>query len=550
MKKLSRRKVLKLMGLSTVGGVLAACAPAVTPTTAPKETEPTAATKATQAVPTPKPEVIEIKVSLWDIQNSFPEGEPDAIAEMVSDRFSIKLTPVNVGWGDADEKYNTWAASGQLPDIIGAIAMPGTGRYYQWIGDGVVRPLPDVSDYSEIRRLMELPELTAFAVEGQDYFLPRLTYSDPAWWAMDRGLTARKDWMAKLGMTDPKTEQDYIDLTVAFAKNDPDGNGADDTTGFTPVAPWIMISQGWTGFGYTDWPWMRDSTDGKYRQACSGERTFAMMQFFKRMYQAGGLDPDFATLESGQAVDKFAAGKVGILGRQVSPKHLKIVMDSWVKLQPGMDFVDSIVILHGPTVDGSYTRFAEKAYWSESYIEANVDDAKMDRILQLYNWLYSEEGLYTMQYGIRDKDFTVDRDENVVLMTPVDEETGLHTPTSELYPFTYAMSYLAAWSGDLLQYKDPGIPQDIRELCEAERDHRVANWKDPEVNWAVQAIDVPEKQEMAAVQFTDDWVRFVMDASGKPDRELYDAMKQNWDANGYAAAVEAIAAKAKELGIE
>lgn len=546
MKKLSRRDALKLMGLSTVGGILAACTPA-DPTTVPEGPEPTTATQATP--PPAPPEIVEITVSLWDIQNSFPEGEePDAIHQYVIDRFNVKLTPVNVGWGDADEKYNTWAASGQLPDIIGAIAMPGTGRYYQWIEDGVVRPLPDVSGYGEIRQLMRLPEVTAFAVDGQNYFLPRATYSDPAWWAMDRGLTVRKDWMEQMGFTDPTTEEDYIEMLTAFAKDDPDGNGEDDTVGFTPVAPWIMTSQGWTGFGYTDGRWMRD-VDGKYRIATSGEKTFYMMQFFKRMFQAGGLDPDFATLESGQAVDKFASGKVGMLGRQVSPKHLRIVMDSWVTLQPDLDFVESIQILHGPTVDGSYTRFTEKAYWSESYIEASVDDTKMERILELYNWLYSEDGLYTMQFGRSGEDYTVDTDGNIVLLTEVNEETGLHVSTSELYPFTYAMGYLAAWSGDLLQYQDPAIPQEIRDLCTAERDLRVNDWKDPEVNWSIQAIDVPEKQEMS-VQFGDDWVRFVMDESGESDEALYEAMKENWDANGYAAAVDAITAKAKELGIE
>jgi hypothetical protein len=167
----------------------------------------------------------------------------------------------------------------------------------------------------------------------------------------------------------------------------------------------------------------------------------------------------------------------------------------------------------------------------------------------LYNWLYSEDGLYTMQFGRSGEDYTVDTDGNIVLLTEVNEETGLHVSTSELYPFTYAMGYLAAWSGDLLQYQDPAIPQEIRDLCTAERDLRVNDWKDPEVNWSIQAIDVPEKQEMS-VQFGDDWVRFVMDESGESDEALYEAMKENWDANGYAAAVDAITAKAKELGIE
>ena len=181
MKKLSRRNALKLFGLTTAGSVLAACAPA-TSTTAPEAPKPTATTASAVVEPTAttaaavveptataaaaEMPVIDLKVSLWDIANSFPEGEPDAIAKYVSDKFKVNLIPVNVGWSDADEKYNTWAASGQLPDIIGALAMPGTARYFQWISDGVVRALPDTSGYSEISKLMKLPEVTAFDVKG------------------------------------------------------------------------------------------------------------------------------------------------------------------------------------------------------------------------------------------------------------------------------------------------------------------------------------------------------------------------------------------------
>jgi putative aldouronate transport system substrate-binding protein len=319
--------------------------------------------------------------------------------------------------------------------------------------------------------------------------------------------------------------------------------------GYTLTGAWILWSQGWTGFGYTDGRWMKD-TDGNISQAISGEKTFYMMQFFKRMFQAGGLDPDFATLASQQGREIFASGKAGLLGNQVSPKHMYIVMKQWATLQPDIDYLENVKLLHGPTVDGSFTRFTEKAYWSESYIEASVDDTKMDRILQLYDWLYSEDGLYTMQFGQSGKDYVIDTDGNVELLTPIDDETGLHVSTSEIYPFTYAMSYLAAWAGDLLQYIDPNIPQGLREMTTAERDYRVNNWKDPEVNWAIQAIDVPEKEEMAAVTFGDDWVRFIADASGTSDRDLYEEMKANWDANGYAAAVDAVTAKAKELGLD
>jgi putative aldouronate transport system substrate-binding protein len=565
MKKLSRRDALKLIGLTSAGSVLAACAPASSTTApeaekpaatkAPEAEQPAATTPPDAAEPAPttaaapaEVEMMDIKVGLWDIANSFPEGEPDAIAQYVMDKFKINFVPVNVGWGDADEKYNTWAASGQMPDVIGAVAHVGMARYFQWINDGVVRPLPDVSAYPEVSRLMKLPEVTAYAVGGKDYFLPRFIYSDSAYWAMDRGLIVRKDWMEKLGIAEPKTEQEYIDMCVAFAKDDPDGNGQNDTVGLTPDSPGSIFSQYFAGFGYTDvMNWVKGD-DGKYVMPVAGEKAFVLGQFLRKMYQAGGLDPDFATLESSQAIEKFAAGKAGLLARQVSPKHLKAVMDAWVKAQPDKDFEASIALLPGPSVDGSYTRFALPAYWSETYIEANVDDAKMDRVLQLFDWLYTKEGMYMVQYGFEGKDYAIENG-NVKLLTPVDAATGLHKSLAELYPFVYAMNYLAAWTSDYVQYEDPSIPEGIRKLALAERENRVANWKEPEINWAVQGLEVPEKQEMASVTFGDDWIKFIMDASGKSDEELYEEMKQNWNANGYAAAVEAITAKAKEIGL-
>lgn len=40
-----------------------------------------------------------------------------------------------------------------------------------------------------------------------------------------------------------------------------------------------------------------------------------------------------------------------------------------------------------------------------------------------------------------------------------------------------------------------------------------------------------------------------MDTSGQSNQELYDEIKKNWDGNGYAAAVDAISKRAKELGL-
>ena len=53
---------------------------------------------------------------------------------------------------------------------------------------------------------------------------------------------------------------------------------------------------------------------------------------------------------------------------------------------------------------------------------------------------------------------------------------------------------------------------------------------------------------MAAVKFGDDWVKFIMEGKDKNEDALYKAMKANWDANGYAAAVEAVTKEAVAKG--
>ena len=473
-------------------------------------------------------------------------GGVDPIRKHIEDNFKIEFEPINVTWGDSEEKYTTWAVSGQLPDIIGAAAYVGIARYYQWIEDEVVRPLPDNLDaFPLTKERLAYPEVSAYQVDGKNWFYPRFTYEDVANWAMDRGMMIRKDWLEKLNLKMPETEQDYIDTMEAFAKQDPDGNGQDDTVGYLPAGTWLLTSQAWVGYGFTDERWIQ-TDEGEARLAVAEPSTLPLMSFLRKMYRAGGIDPDFASIKNEDAVEKFALGRVGLFGRQVSPKHLQNVYNKWAQLQPDVDFFDAIAIVPGPKVKDDYTRFAERIYWSESYFSSNVDDEKMERLLQLYEWLVSKEGSYMMAYGIEGEHYKLNGDDVEILLDK-DPETGNYLPLTQFAPFA-AFSLLATWTGDNLQYQDPTVEPRILEMAVKERDMRKAEWKDPQVNWDLQGINVPEKEQMASIKFGESWSKFIMDETDTSDEDLYKAMVDNWNANGYQAAVEAITKVAKEKG--
>lgn len=493
-------------------------------------------------------EPTEISMMSWDISDSFSDDEPDKMRDYILDKFNITITPVSVGWDDYSEKGTIWAASDSLPDVIGAQALVGSAQYYQWIEDGIVRALPeDLSQYPNVMNNLQQPEVEAYAVDGNNYLLPRQTYANAEWWCMDRGILNRKDWREQLDIPVPKTEQDFIDMWLAYTANDMNGDGT-TVYGVAPDSKTMLFSQTFPTYGYTDTRWVK-SDDGNLVIPSMEESALPLMTFLRKAYAAGAFDPDFVSYVSGDGKENFATGKIGTLIQQVTPKHINAINEEWKKVQKDKDFVDCVEILRPPEVsDQIPIMFAEKPYWSETYINSSVDDDKMAKILEIYDYFYTEEGMRMQLYGFEDEDYKIEDDE-IVLMTEVDPETDEQKTAGDLYRFAAGgMGSLVAWPGDYMQYEDPSIPSKLRDMCAAELDFRIENWEMPELDYRILAIDIPEKAEMSNIDIGDDWIQFVIDTSNTSDKDLFDQIYANWEANGYKAAKEAMTQKVAELG--
>ena len=193
------------------------------------------------------------------------------------------------------------------------------------------------------------------------------------------------------------------------------------------------------------------------------------------------------------------------------------------------------------------TMFAERAYWSETYISSYVDDDKCARILSIYDWMYSDEGMRFMAFGFEGEDYEYDADGQIVRLLPM-KESGNMMGLNEKYPFASGMPSLACWTGDMIQYDDPSIDPQILEMCIAERDYRLANWKVPAIDWEVAAINVPEKQE-TTYQLSQLYNVIIMDDSDTPTADLWESyMKVELEAGGYYRMIDAVNAAAREMG--
>ena len=275
----------------------------------------------------PFAEPMDISVSTFNIGKAFPDRQSDEFLKLMEEKFNVTFVDKVISYSDYKEKFQLWSASGELPDVFSHDII-NSETYFSWIKQGIIRSLPaDLNAYPNVRRVMESEESKALSVDGGYYMIPRQTYQTHDQWAMERSLVVRKDWMEKLGIPDPVTYEDYLNMLRAFAQNDPDGNGADDTVGLTfrSTAMILPVASG-TFPNMMNASWVKEN--GRYIPYYASERMNEAVAQLRELYSQGAIDPDFAVMKTNDGIDKFGQGKVGAISIQGTPNALKNLSNS------------------------------------------------------------------------------------------------------------------------------------------------------------------------------------------------------------------------------
>ena len=119
----------------------------------------------------------------------------------------------------------------------------------------------------------------------------------------------------------PETLTEFYRLTRAFSKYDPDGNGRDDTYGYTSSESnmwfnnWIFEAMGTKTEGAHDstyWGWVDDGKGG-VTSSWVTEGNKKAVAFLNKLYAENILDPDYIATTATQKQTKFVQGKVGVM---------------------------------------------------------------------------------------------------------------------------------------------------------------------------------------------------------------------------------------------
>ena len=334
-----------------------------------------------------------------------PEGQlQTAIEEFIGMPLEITWVP-NSSYSD---RVTVTMASDNIPHV-----MVHTGKTAELAQTAEAGGYWDLTDI-----LPEYPNLTpenadvahGASINGRTYGIFRLRD------AMRASVILRKDWLDNLGLAEPETTDDLREIARAFTDDDPAGDGS-ATTG--------LIIPAWNGYGnngpYDLWETWHGTANVWKEEGGSLSPAFLAPEFIeanrtmREMVEAGQVNADFATMDSGTWNEPFFNGQGGIIA-DVSSRGLQL-MGLFKDADPEGygDKVTMVGNLKNP--DGTLWALPTPGYSGYLTIPkaAVPGDAQLATVLTALDKLSSEEGQRLLNNGIEGVNYEVDGDQAVAI---------------------------------------------------------------------------------------------------------------------------------------
>lgn len=164
----------------------------------------------------------------------------------VEAKFNVKLKFTTIQSTQVADKVTLAYTSGNMPDMFWGIGIIGNNVLYRYEKEGMAVALDgDLSKYTPNLNAMfakrkDVKYLTT-RDNGHIYTFPMVREDKTLWWEK---LYINKTWLTSLGLSMPKTTDQFKEVLRAFKNNDPNGNGKADEI---PLAFSQDVPRGWYG---------------------------------------------------------------------------------------------------------------------------------------------------------------------------------------------------------------------------------------------------------------------------------------------------------------
>ncbi|WP_158560742.1 extracellular solute-binding protein [Paenibacillus contaminans] len=337
-----------------------------------------------------------------DATYQLPAADKDFVKKAIESKFNVEMKMTYMPMGaDYQTKLNTLIASGDIPDVFYSQGVDSNN----YIKDGVARDMTGIVTPAKMPNYFKYwvteANLKTYQVQGAFKRAPVPYETD-----LYRTFYIRQDWLDKLGLKMPTNYDELIEVMKAFTFKDPDGNGKNDTYGFTAAGAGANISMDFPEFlknGYIGDTYVKD---GQFIDVRTDIGMTNVLNDIKKTIDLGVVDPDWFLNKYGQHFDKAAQGKAGIIigqgkdlafdnnpaGLQMKSKQAGQTNANWQPFHPWEKTGTWV-----ETIPGNPFLLSSKS-----------SDAKVQRSIEILDWLAGEEGFLLTRYGQEGVDYKKD----------------------------------------------------------------------------------------------------------------------------------------------
>ena len=362
---------------------------------------------------------------LDSMQGLTPDSQK--ILDYVENKFQIKFKTTTATVGSAPTLLNQLISGGDVPDMF--IHFLNEPAYSKWLKE---KYLFNYSEYLDDYPALKA-NFTALGTEkvvknflGGDYYsFPIVLHSNAESGALsvEMAMYYRRDWYRALveknwkpssgrDLVDPEDPDfsylNFYDLCEGYTKGDPDGNGADDTIGYglnkdNGIYWWYPLLN---MFNIQAEGWEYNEAEQEWRPEILSDRAKQAVMWIADMYDNGFINSNYNTTTTYEmAKSDFCSGKSGIITYNAItsvPEGTLEMMTQFIGKVAGSKSMGDVV--RGmPVVTGADgVKRMQGAVNNYGYLAINndVSETKKRKILELMNWIFTEEGDTALTWGL------------------------------------------------------------------------------------------------------------------------------------------------------
>ncbi len=409
------------------------------------------------------------------------QGE-DMYTDIINERFGVSIKASNYSYEEWDTMVNTAINGNNLTDSIqfNLKAYNFGSTYESWVDFDMLKPLPDdMSKWPELKKMLDsISNIDALKINGKLYGIPIANdINNPQKDFSNFTYVYRRDWAKQIDEInkdvpnytpvykdgDVYTWEEFNRLCDAFNTNLKTLSGMSQAS--------VLVDEQWgfpsvTNF-YKDAPhcYAKDES-GKAIANFAGDKYLAGLEVAKDFVSGKKIySQDQFNFADNKANQLYLGGQAAILYDNYSLANYIKLRKLFKASQKYVDLDDGTAFLKIKGPDGKFALEGTENWFSMTMFNADISDKKLEKILDILDYLLTPEGTRLAIYGKEGYDYNIINGEVVLneMGWEKDSMTGQYANKTNGAKY---LRYMATLGNDTKSY-DPFTEQDAYNILDA-----------------------------------------------------------------------------------